>query len=191
MKWFSQQATNCSKRNYHKIASSRLQRCEQWCRSTRHYHLAHSWLWFLTPPSQSQPPSPIVVGASQCLIECPFCLQSTCTFHCFLLWRRLFEAKAIGTNDATLSHDRSDTQPPYGHAGPTSPPYYTITVSFTHLRAHEIVLDFVCRLLLEKKKTNSHTTMPTTQIYYIYLSYKTLYTVTLPTATITPTLTPL
>ena len=27
-----------------------------------------------------------------------------------------------------------------------------ITVSYTHLRAHETVLDIVCRLLLEKKK---------------------------------------
>ena len=34
------------------------------------------------------------------------------------------------------------------------------TVSYTHLRAHETVLDLVCRLLLEKKKehnTQSHT----------------------------------
>ena len=32
-------------------------------------------------------------------------------------------------------------------------------VSYTHLRAHETVLDLVCRLLLEKKqqkKTNTH-----------------------------------
>ena len=29
----------------------------------------------------------------------------------------------------------------------------TMTVSYTHLRAHETVLDLVCRLLLEKKKT--------------------------------------
>ena len=28
----------------------------------------------------------------------------------------------------------------------------TISVSYTHLRAHETVLDLVCRLLLEKKK---------------------------------------
>ena len=28
-------------------------------------------------------------------------------------------------------------------------------VSYTHLRAHETVLDLVCRLLLEKKKTTS------------------------------------
>ena len=28
----------------------------------------------------------------------------------------------------------------------------TTTVSYTHLRAHETVLDLVCRLLLEKKK---------------------------------------
>ena len=29
-----------------------------------------------------------------------------------------------------------------------------VTVSYTHLRAHETVLDIVCRLLLEKKKTH-------------------------------------
>ena len=29
---------------------------------------------------------------------------------------------------------------------------YAIPVSYTHLRAHETVLDLVCRLLLEKKK---------------------------------------
>ena len=28
-----------------------------------------------------------------------------------------------------------------------------MAVSYTHLRAHETVLDLVCRLLLEKKKT--------------------------------------
>ena len=32
-----------------------------------------------------------------------------------------------------------------------------VTVSYTHLRAHETVLDLVCRLLLEKQKqTNTH-----------------------------------
>ena len=31
----------------------------------------------------------------------------------------------------------------------------SIPVSYTHLRAHETVLDLVCRLLLEKKKTNN------------------------------------
>ena len=31
----------------------------------------------------------------------------------------------------------------------------TIAVSYTHLRAHETVLDLVCRLLLEKKKKNT------------------------------------
>ena len=30
----------------------------------------------------------------------------------------------------------------------------TDPVSYTHLRAHETVLDLVCRLLLEKKKKN-------------------------------------
>ena len=30
-------------------------------------------------------------------------------------------------------------------------PYTYVSVSYTHLRAHETVLDLVCRLLLEKK----------------------------------------
>ena len=30
----------------------------------------------------------------------------------------------------------------------------TVAVSYTHLRAHETVLDLVCRLLLEKTNTN-------------------------------------
>ena len=37
-----------------------------------------------------------------------------------------------------------------------------ITVSYTHLRAHETVLDLVCRLLLEKKKIHE----PTTTLQY-------------------------
>ena len=32
-----------------------------------------------------------------------------------------------------------------------------LPVSYTHLRAHETVLDLVCRLLLEKKKTHTTT----------------------------------
>ena len=31
-----------------------------------------------------------------------------------------------------------------------------VSVSYTHLRAHETVLDLVCRLLLEKKNNNKH-----------------------------------
>ena len=33
---------------------------------------------------------------------------------------------------------------------------WAYTVSYTHLRAHETVLDLVCRLLLEKKKNIVH-----------------------------------
>ena len=32
---------------------------------------------------------------------------------------------------------------------------HIIPVSYTHLRAHETVLDLVCRLLLEKKKNTT------------------------------------
>ena len=62
--------------------------------------------------------------------------------------------------------DRDD--PPFDQASrpgsPRPPPLATLAlrreddgwftpVSYTHLRAHETVLDLVCRLLLEKKKT--------------------------------------
>eukprot|EP00657_Telonema_sp_P-1_P009595 TRINITY_DN3830_c0_g1_i2.p1 TRINITY_DN3830_c0_g1~~TRINITY_DN3830_c0_g1_i2.p1 ORF type:complete len:154 (-),score=38.93 TRINITY_DN3830_c0_g1_i2:6-467(-) len=39
------------------------------------------------------------------------------------------------------------------------------TVSYTHLRAHETVLDLVCRLLLEKKKPTSTTSIFTIILY--------------------------
>ena len=34
-----------------------------------------------------------------------------------------------------------------------------VPVSYTHLRAHETVLDLVCRLLLEKKKIQKRQTL--------------------------------
>ena len=33
--------------------------------------------------------------------------------------------------------------------------FFYVPVSYTHLRAHETVLDIVCRLLLEKKTTHN------------------------------------
>ena len=48
----------------------------------------------------------------------------------------------------------------------------SISVSYTHLRAHETVLDLVCRLLLEKKtkkrkkKKNTHNIHSTITYYY-------------------------
>ena len=44
-------------------------------------------------------------------------------------------------------------------------PNYTTPVSYTHLRAHETVLELVCRLLLEKKK----------YLFFNSLSYRTSY----------------
>ena len=44
----------------------------------------------------------------------------------------------------------------------------TTPVSYTHLRAHETVLDLVCRLLLEKKKNS----MRVAYITYFKLNYK-------------------
>ena len=44
---------------------------------------------------------------------------------------------------------------------------YIFPVSYTHLRAHETVLDLVCRLLLEKKKLTTVHTVTSTQSYNI------------------------
>ena len=51
-------------------------------------------------------------------------------------------------------------------------------VSYTHLRAHETVLDLVCRLLLEKKKTTC-TKVSTTLIHTITNASRHLLTVIL------------
>ena len=54
-------------------------------------------------------------------------------------------------------------------------------VSYTHLRAHETVLDLVCRLLLDKKKKhktnsyNSYHTIIVTQQPNIYTSHTQYY----------------
>ena len=44
-------------------------------------------------------------------------------------------------------------------------------VSYTHLRAHETVLDLVCRLLLEKKTTYTLTTNHTASVINIPLEH--------------------
>ena len=69
--------------------------------------------------------------------------------------RRLLPAQRVPLVDPRL------VSAPRGHCstGATVPgrtrwSFRTNPVSYTHLRAHETVLDLVCRLLLEKKHTN-------------------------------------
>src|SRR5664280_3726182 len=59
------------------------------------------------------------------------------------------------TTEGRVAHTRNIGR--QGQPGPTLPGIDThdngiVPVSYTHLRAHETVLDLVCRLLLEKKK---------------------------------------
>ena len=46
-------------------------------------------------------------------------------------------------------------------------PRALVPVSYTHLRAHETVLDLVCRLLLEKKKMKHRDEDETLALHYI------------------------
>ena len=66
------------------------------------------------------------------------------------------QVEQIGLGDGVFSGRRGQ-----GHriAHATQAGISAGAVSYTHLRAHETVLDLVCRLLLEKKnKCNLHTT---------------------------------
>mgnify|MGYP003381489301 CR=1 FL=1 len=47
----------------------------------------------------------------------------------------------------------------------------TEAVSYTHLRAHETVLDLVCRLLLEKKKRKPYIMSPEYNMLDITITY--------------------
>ena len=49
-----------------------------------------------------------------------------------------------------------------------SRPYDQSPVSYTHLRAHETVLDLVCRLLLENKKNNNKKKKLISQLQHQY-----------------------
>ena len=51
--------------------------------------------------------------------------------------------------DVKISGNQGLISSPTAYTNPACPP----PVSYTHLRAHETVLDIVCRLLLEKNKT--------------------------------------
>ena len=59
------------------------------------------------------------------------------------------ELRSRGIRDRFEIAIRSAEPAPMPAGGPEA-------VSYTHLRAHETVLDLVCRLLLEKKKYQSH-----------------------------------
>src|SRR5665811_1375119 len=62
-------------------------------------------------------------------------------------------------NEGSLTHEKHDVREQLPERGdlrcktlPSSTRSRQTPVSYTHLRAHETVLDLVCRLLLEKNK---------------------------------------
>ena len=58
-------------------------------------------------------------------------------------------------DEATVQTAMERLAPLYAELG-LQPQRPAQSVSYTHLRAHETVLDIVCRLLLDKKKQASH-----------------------------------
>ena len=71
-----------------------------------------------------------------------------------------FLANAITDADGLFTLQASDLSWTYYHIylapqDPNQVQFNTAPVSYTHLRAHETVLDLVCRLLLEKKKKHN------------------------------------
>ena len=61
------------------------------------------------------------------------------------------DSYAGGWSQATYEENLEKLRQAVGKAGLTTVGE-PVPVSYTHLRAHETVLDLVCRLLLEKKK---------------------------------------
>ena len=60
---------------------------------------------------------------------------------------------ALATGMVYSSPRSREGRMPSGAYSPICRPLMSAPVSYTHLRAHQTVLDIVCRLLLEKKKT--------------------------------------
>src|SRR5665811_715683 len=69
--------------------------------------------------------------------------------HCFRLPRTWTRRRARRRRERELPRQRPRTMTVLPRA---TIPETPTPVSYTHLRAHETVLDLVCRLLLEKKK---------------------------------------
>eukprot|EP00657_Telonema_sp_P-1_P002023 TRINITY_DN14875_c0_g1_i1.p1 TRINITY_DN14875_c0_g1~~TRINITY_DN14875_c0_g1_i1.p1 ORF type:complete len:134 (+),score=25.29 TRINITY_DN14875_c0_g1_i1:113-514(+) len=68
---------------------------------------------------------------------------------------RLDSSGCIAAGRGSCAHTEFSQSPSRSTSSPVGLVMHNIApVSYTHLRAHETVLDLVCRLLLEKKKKN-------------------------------------
>ena len=79
-----------------------------------------------------------------------FSTLSQFNYPSFKCWKNDFRASR-GTKLSKFSGDPKHPNPP-AVSSLAALSRTTAPVSYTHLRAHETVLDLVCRLLLEKKK---------------------------------------
>mgnify|MGYP003381568358 CR=1 FL=1 len=67
----------------------------------------------------------------------------------------VYKRQVPGRAQPTQEQDQGDEDPARAPARPRAAKAGTAAVSYTHLRAHETVLDLVCRLLLEKKNNQN------------------------------------
>ena len=80
----------------------------------------------------------IAAWQSSGLSQVAYCRQHQLNSKTFANWLRVYRTQPVAAVASTLIPVEIKLEP----------------VSYTHLRAHETVLDLVCRLLLEKKKNN-------------------------------------
>ena len=66
----------------------------------------------------------------------------------------VFTGNPVRENLTTKLNDKTEALEYFGLSGNER----VVPVSYTHLRAHETVLDLVCRLMLEKKKKKKKNT---------------------------------
>src|SRR5664280_3185221 len=94
-----------------------------------------------TCPSRTERLTPSSALTPGKVLPIPFISKSTRPWVCVVIWLASLTVCELVDRDSGDHEDAGDQH----LVGP---------VSYTHLRAHETVLDLVCRLLLEKKKKN-------------------------------------
>ena len=101
----------------------------------------------------------VVIGKPQKRLDTPAKVDGSAVYGIDvqldgMLYGALAQSPVLLGTVKSYQDDKAKTMPGVRAVVPTSSGI-VVAVSYTHLRAHETVLDLVCRLLLEKKKNKS------------------------------------